>query len=333
MLNRKLYDSIITSQVYLEGYKNFHIREFRKALPEFVKDIKILFGQVKYKNLDEMTKRELNEFKRKVKETNKKFFDNWSKKLLKELEAFTEVDYKINKAILANHFEPKTNDIDATVEANAKEDEENKIVPFGWIYNNETDKIRARIFASIIPGIGVLPADFLAGLSVYSLKQIETEINKGFANRESLEQILENLVGTKDNNYKDGIFVKLDRASAAVSNTIIQHITSIIAPAVFATAFNRYIWLSVMDSRTSDICISRNKRIYYYGKGPLPPAHAHCRSKTAPYMGFDFPDSNLNLWASSQPKAVQEYIKNGYAPLNLKAFGSKIEQILTPLGL
>lgn len=40
------------------------------------------------------------------------------------------------------------------------------------------------------------------------------------------------------------------------------------------------MWVSTLDSRTSDICIIRDGQVYPPKKGPRPPAHINCRSGT-----------------------------------------------------
>jgi|TARA_R100001480_G_scaffold347_2_gene903 SPP1 gp7 family putative phage head morphogenesis protein len=43
---------------------------------------------------------------------------------------------------------------------------------------------------------------------------------------------------------------------------------------------NRYRYTAVLDSRTSARCRSLDGKIYEWGKGPLPPQHFNCRSRT-----------------------------------------------------
>lgn len=39
-----------------------------------------------------------------------------------------------------------------------------------------------------------------------------------------------------------------------------------------------YHWVSILDNRTSQLCRSLDGQVFPFGKGPLPPAHANCRS-------------------------------------------------------
>lgn len=39
-----------------------------------------------------------------------------------------------------------------------------------------------------------------------------------------------------------------------------------------------YRWVSILDSKTSQICRTLDGQVFQFGKGPLPPAHPNCRS-------------------------------------------------------
>jgi SPP1 gp7 family putative phage head morphogenesis protein len=52
--------------------------------------------------------------------------------------------------------------------------------------------------------------------------------------------------------------------------------------------FDKVIWVSVLDSGTTDYCEEHDGRIYPVDEGPRPPAHWGCRSYVEPYTG----DSN-----------------------------------------
>ncbi len=52
-------------------------------------------------------------------------------------------------------------------------------------------------------------------------------------------------------------------------------------------AFERVIWVSVLDSGTTDYCEEHDGNIYPVDDGPRPPAHWGCRSYMEPYTGGD----------------------------------------------
>jgi len=335
MINRRLYDIILRQQVFLEGFKNYQIAQFRKELPALLKALKVEFAKVPYKTLDEMTKRELNEFQRNIKIANNKFFDFWNKRLLSDLNDFIEVELNLTKQILGNSIADEKKiiyneeTITKIIEDNMRKEDSNKILPFAWVLGDSLEQIKQKIANSIIPATGTLPSDFMDGLGVLALTRIASTINKGFADRQTISEIYTNITGTKENNYKDGLLIAIDRAQITIANTLIQQNAAIIAAAVFGTVYDKYIWLSVMDSRTTVICISRNKRVYVYGKGPLPPAHPRCRSRISPFFGQETPEETGQVWASKQPEPIKEYIKDNFKPLTLDQYGNKLSMILT----
>ena len=49
----------------------------------------------------------------------------------------------------------------------------------------------------------------------------------------------------------------------------------------------RVLWVSVLDARTSDICINLDGSIFAIDEGPRPPAHFNCRSIVVPLFWDD----------------------------------------------
>lgn len=335
MINRQLYDFLIRHQLYVEGFKNYQAEKFRKELPKLVKSLREEFKKVPFVKLDDMTKKELLQFKRNIKKINNEFFDYWNKILIKDLEEFTKVDYILTKSILANYLEGSDKvikderEIDFVIKANSKKEDENKIFPFAWIFENDLDKINSYIDNNFIPASGMIPDDYLQTVSDYSLNKLERTVNIDFVNNEDTNTLLNNIIGTKDNNYKDGVLLAIERGQATVTNTMIQNITSILSTGIFATVFDKYIWISVIDSVTSDICRSRNLKVYTYSNGPRPPAHPRCRSKIVPFLGTLPPEENFTEWKNLQPAKIKKYAESNFTALNLFQFESKLEDILT----
>ena len=66
-----------------------------------------------------------------------------------------------------------------------------------------------------------------------------------------------------------------------------------------------------MDTKTSAICTERNKKVYTYGKGPLPPAHMRCRSSISPFLkdNGEVVQESFKTWAEKQDKNIDTLIK------------------------
>lgn len=340
-MRKYLYDMIVRYQVYLEGYKKYQRNEFAKISSEFNKELKTLFRNIEYKSLSDLSKREINTFYRDLKKANNAFFETWTRKNLEELEKFIKLDLRFNKAILANalifdkeqteeYFLPTQDEkqIDKYLKASARKEDENELMPFLWIKNNKADKIKDFILLSLIPSIGFTYGKSIENLNNYSYNKLLQIVNNGIADNLTTEEILLNIVGTKANLFKDAGINPTLRGTNTLINDVFQNATSIISASVFSMYSKKYIWLSVMDSRTSDICISRNKQVYTYGKGPLPPAHTHCRSKTAPWNGQAYPEQSFALWAESQPARFKKYLQSNFAPFSFDELETTLESIL-----
>jgi hypothetical protein len=121
------------------------------------------------------------------------------------------------------------------------------------------------------------------------------------------QEVIKTFRGTRPNAYKDGLLGgKLKRGLTSTLNTITQH--AAVVGALQAITSDRYRWVSVLDSRTSVICRSLSNRVFQKGKGPLPPAHANCRSTIAPYTGGSIEEPDYYTWLSRQPNSFQDIV-------------------------
>jgi SPP1 gp7 family putative phage head morphogenesis protein len=105
---------------------------------------------------------------------------------------------------------------------------------------------------------------------------------------ETIDQTIRRLRGTRAGGYRDGVVQGLVRRSAeALARTSIGHITQMARQATFeanSDVLQGLKWHSVLDSRTSLICISRDGKVYALDQGPRPPAHPNCRSSMVPVV-------------------------------------------------
>ena len=65
---------------------------------------------------------------------------------------------------------------------------------------------------------------------------------------------------------------------------------------------DRYLWESVIDSHTTDICRSLNGNTYDVGAGPLPPAMYNCRSSIVPLAKSDRTNPEPDMMVSEALK-------------------------------
>lgn len=112
-------------------------------------------------------------------------------------------------------------------------------------------------------------------------------VKSGFVEGLTTRQIIKNVVG-------DGGLADISQRNAmANGRTLVMHLAN---EARFATYQENddvvigYTWVSTLDSRTSDICRSRDGQVYLFKdkNQPKPPAHYNCRSTTAPKLSPEF---------------------------------------------
>lgn len=165
---------------------------------------------------------------------------------------------------------------------------------------------------------GALLSAWLAAWAANEIVRATDMARKGIAEGWSPATLLQTYRGTKANGYKDGLFASARHNTAVTINTAVQHVSSaarvhVMRKTVFVprgaklkvnkegivTSIPRankaaakaagikvgdkvslmgYRWMSILDSRTSQLCRSLDGQVYRFGEGPLPPAHPNCRS-------------------------------------------------------
>lgn len=137
------------------------------------------------------------------------------------------------------------------------------------------------------------PVDFqklLTGWGDTEVNRLLMGVKSGFVQGRTTRQIVKEVVGP------GGLADISQRNAATVVRTALNHVSTQAREQVYQKnddIVEKYEWVSTLDSRTSTICRSRDGQKYQIGKGPLPPAHANCRSSAAPVISeeFDFLDA------------------------------------------
>lgn len=118
-------------------------------------------------------------------------------------------------------------------------------------------------------------------------RRIMNEIRIGLTQGETVHTIARRIVGTAELAGSDGVTEITRRHAQMIVRTSVTHITSAAATA-FAQAnshlFDSEIYMAILDTRTSDICLTLNGKVYPIGRGRFPPQHPNCRSRRIPYI-------------------------------------------------
>jgi SPP1 gp7 family putative phage head morphogenesis protein len=362
--NVRLFNVLTRHQIYVEGVKAQHAREFNEVLRELQIEFNKLFARLRFKTLDGLTKAALRSFLIDLRDVQGRVYNAYTTKLIAQMQDFMRADIRVSKVIFATLQKvegedetPVTEDeADAALEDAYDANEGENLYPLPWFKSahngGDSSKLWGAITNAPIPANGVLLLPFVSGFVASASVSVENIVQKGYANRSTVEEVLAEITGTKAKNFRDGAFARINSQAGAVTATAIQHITSVAQAGVASIFFGRYRWVSVIDNATTEICKSRNNRIFRYGEGPLPPAHIRCRSKTVPVVAGDdsTPPSSYHAWMNSQPESVQNDIlgarkasdlRSGKIkakdmpqfdelnPLSVEGFVSKLNLILT----
>jgi hypothetical protein len=161
----------------------------------------------------------------------------------------------------------------------------------------------SRLNAAPNPATGETMRDTTQAVLAGVIVAMQARARRAWANGETPDELISALVGKGVN----GLVSELDKTVNHINgmiDTVIQQSTMTGNRMVQSAISDRYQWVSVMDGRTTEICRSRNLRVYEYGRGPLPPAHIRCRSHIAPYLSSDpMEDIGFYQWAMTQPMA------------------------------
>lgn len=151
--------------------------------------------------------------------------------------------------------------------------------------------------------------EWMAGLDEDAARRVRDAIRMGFVEGQSLRTMMQAIRGTSAAGYKDGILQINRRAAERVIRTAINHTASRAREEVYRSnsLVSGVQWTSVLDSRTSVICASRDGKVYPLDSGPRPPAHPNCRSQvTAVIRGMEPPERvTYEQWLRRQPTEVQ----------------------------
>lgn len=231
---------------------------------------------------------------------------------------------KFAEALVNAEFGQYTDDISgqlqlfAESEAGFAADTLNDIEPKFGATIPSTSQLKTAIIAR--PFNNRVLREYLNDFSKEQARIIKNAIATGFFEGKSNAEIIRSLSGTKALNFKDGTLNIARTSAERMVRTAITHTASVAKELTYEkNDIKHYEWVSVLDSRTSAICQSRDGKVWAVGKGPLPPAHPNCRSTTSPLFPEDVKilkkgpvkvdttgkDISYNDWLKKQSKAFQ----------------------------
>ena len=269
----------------LEGLKLDRSQSLFNTILDLSNALQDRLRYVKFENLGDMRKTDLTLLLVDLRKIANGVFDYYLNSLIKWLNDYIEADREFWQVALSAYQQPDE------YEAAKTEDNNNPlfILPL-WQRAPKPDAIFSFARNNPMGANGALPLDMAQGFANLVSGRVAQETAKAYANVETKQELIDALTGGKPTiggpkkpGQPDGLLNLLARQGDAMQRTIIQHVAASTNMKTGATGFAQYLWVSVLDSHTTQICIDRDGNVYVYGEGPEPPAHIGCRSSTVPF--------------------------------------------------
>lgn len=316
-------DAMIRHQIYLEGYKTYQAAQFEKSAKEIEANFKAALAGLDVKTMDELSRAKILGFIATLRKINLKVFAKYNDKVLDDLEKFVKVDWKIIAEVMDEDKPlpvPKGFFKKAIAEpivaigefaknmlsriGNAMIVKSEKVLIRAWGEGKTKDEtlvdlIGERMRVSLKPksvGKPETPEGVTKTNKGEGLQVVTTDDTIAIKNKPPIPTAIipePPLVG--------GVVNGARQDNQATISTVLQDLSTKTKEAVIKKYAKFYVWVSVIDSRTTDICTQRDGTVYEMGEGPLPPAHIRCRSTIAPWDGtyykseFEDKDPEANI--------------------------------------
>ncbi|MCE6993062.1 minor capsid protein [Dyadobacter sp. CY323] len=301
-INERILDAQIKHSVYLERYKSGVLKkiigQLNRTEADLIEQIAARLVKIEQRGYDlgvDTTKR-LNDMLANIQERRAKVYTAFANQLFNEMVDFAtyEADFQIRLAENAGI------EIDLSMPSNAQ--------------------LKAVVQAQ--PFQGRLLREWGRSLERAELQRIQDAIRIGITEGQTTDQIVRRIRGTKAAKYQDGILEIARRDAEAVVRTAVAHTQNRARMEVFnanSDIIPGVQYAAVLDSRTTEICASRDGKVYRLDNAPPIPAHFRCRSIYVPYFGTPqgnrasqfgpVPAStNYAEWLKSQPVEIQEEV-------------------------
>lgn len=269
-------DAFLRHQVYVEGYKNGQTED-TATFEQIAAVILLLVTKTGYENFGDMPRRVLSRLIAQVNAKVKELYGKRADLTMSNLRKFMDVDLKVTRKLFS----------------------EISGEPVGVVAG-------ALLWAELLNApmaTGIEPKRILTGVLAATLAELGKLMRRAYADKWTRSEFTKALVGTRT---VSGAITKAQRQFNTGVNTLIQHTTSYVVFKVGSLRYDRYQWVSVLDSRTTEICRSRNGQLFTYRQGPRPPAHWGCRSTIIPVvMSARLALPTYFTWLTAQPATVQ----------------------------
>ena len=273
-----LISAFLSHSIWLQRNATSEVNELRPFIEEMRQEVKkqaLAFGD------ESRTKTKLTKMLKDLTETLYALGNDWDEKLVADLQELAKYEVKWAADTMAD-----STGVDFTTPSPEQVWSAVKFQPLA------------------LDGKPVEFMQMVNGWKETEVARLVQGVKSGFVQGLTTRQIVKNVVGP------GGLGDVSERHAATVVRTALNHVSTqarMITLEKNGDVVDRYEWISTLDSRTSTICRSRDGQKYEFGKGPLPPAHANCRSSISPVVSaeFDFLDAGAKRAARGADGGMQ----------------------------
>lgn len=288
--NRRIYELSVSHSVYIERYKAGLIRRMMRPLDATERDVeeKLLsrldrIVATGYDNGPVTTERILK-LVENIGEIRAEAYDAVEDTLTSELKGLSRYESNWQKAMLSDTIAIEVGLTSPTAEL-----------------------LNAAVFSK--PMNGRVLKEWTSKIGEADLGRIQQAITIGVSEGETVREITNRVIGTRDLNYSDGATEVTRRGAEALARTAVNHTVSQAREEVYKAnddIIKEVQWVSTLDGRTTLLCASRDGQRFALSDGPRPPAHWGCRSTTIPVIDGMALVANRPTVLSSQTRGDRE---------------------------
>lgn len=300
-------NAIMRQQVYVEAVKNNEGEQLRPLMLEAGAILRNMLADLSVDRLGGLSRTGFNAFLIKLRKALMLKTKYSTRVTLQRLYNFLRADLKVSKYIFKLHLKKDP--------AFPNEDETLDDASQGGLF---PVPLWARMNKEIVPAFGGTVENAYNGFYAGVIGSVVSMLSTAYADNTTSDSIMNTFTGSASLNYKDGLSNRLINQFTSLVSTAMQFVSNSVSSFIAERYFDNYRWISVLDSRTTEICQSRANKVYRYGEGPMPPAHYNCRSRIIPATATSWnePDTFLD-WVDTQSDDFQDF-----------ALGSRNAQLL-----
>lgn len=315
---QKLRDAFLLHALFLEGVRNWQKSLFKPTAAAIAVAIRKILSDMRM-NFKDVTRKQIVKLVRLIRNVLYAELSNFKAVMLQQLQIFMGKDVDVFQIILSS--------ITGIPFSQAGGDWSSA---YGPKAANGTKDGNALLWAAILnlpmAATGLTVVQTIDGFNDFATAQILKAVNIAYADNSDTTALEASLFS--DENDTTSVLDRIGDAASGAGSTAFGFVSSQANIAVSSVYFQQYQWCSVVDSRTTEICQSRNDNIYTYGEGPEPPAHINCRSTIIPYdadNGDADTSQSFTNWVDGLPQELQDELfsqtaqnANQINPINAK---------------